>query len=72
MSKRRKALCAFALLMIVAGIVIAHIWFGLFCSPKYYIGFDRNTNIRLTQKSLRFDGSFDSCNNNLMDKSNRF
>ena len=44
MSTRRKVLCAFALLMIVAGIVIAHIWFGLFSSPEYYKGLDWNTN----------------------------
>ena len=55
MSKRRKALCAFALLMIVAGIVIAHSWFGLFSSPEYYKGFDWNTDKKKLEWRLSKD-----------------
>ena len=55
MSTRRKGLCAFAVLMIVAGIVIAHSWFGLFSSPEYYKGFDWNTDKKKLEWRLSKD-----------------
>ena len=41
--------------MIVAGIVIAHSWFGLFSSPEYYKGFDWNTDKKKLEWRLSKD-----------------
>ena len=44
MTTQKRALRILAVLVVIVGIVIAHIWFGLFSSPEYYKGFNWNTD----------------------------